>query len=389
MIVFVTKNKDTFNNPLLYSMFRKLEEWKIESILISEENSFTNIFSSIKEINPKKHLRPKFRRNLYKYFISYYKYFYYSHFPLVLLKKKVKYIIGIDPEGIIWAGEIKNRYFPGIPLDYISFEIVYDFDFPAKLKEIDICNNLRYLIIQDELRDTIIRNLNHISDSTKSIYIPVSLSDDLNKEITTDVTDIRKEYGIPDGKKLIINFGSFEEWSGGKLIYDLIAGNHLKDKYVFVIHLRYPLNERDDLHKSVMSLAAERSDIIITNNYIDYFENTILYLKQFDFATVFYTPILGLKFIGDNIYNIGLSSGKFSLCMKAGLPAFTSNLPTYININKEYEYGFIVDNVSDIVEVLDSSINIEHYRENSIRLFEEKLNPTNILNEYIMNYLAN
>jgi hypothetical protein len=380
MILFVTDNNDTFNNPTLYSLFSILENRKIKSLLFASETYYQGNFKYVKVVNIPK---PRKRRNKVFYTISYIKYFCYSKIFFNFLNKNVKCIIGIDPEGIILAAEIRKKYFTKAHLDYFSFEFFYENHFKRKNKEIEACELIRHLIIQDELRDNILRSINKIPISIKSFYIPVALSDEIDKNECNVDYDIREKLSISVDKKIIVFFGSFYEWSGANIIYDLISGDLQTGNYVIVIHSRFPLDNKNDLHNKIIELTKTRKNIYLTTDYIESYGQTIAYLKQFDIGLVFYVPVLGDKWIGENIYNIGLSSGKFSMFMKAGIPTIASNLPTYKKLNDEYNFGFLIKDKSDLLDILNNEIDLEYYKNNCLKLFNEKINPTQILNEYI------
>ncbi|MBS1627462.1 MAG: hypothetical protein JSR09_06170 [Bacteroidetes bacterium] len=381
MILVVTKNSDTFSNPTLFGLFKFLEERKIKSILICTENFFNYKFNYNKIIIWQK--QPNYRaKNIFKTSCALFIYIKQKFF-IQFVSKKVTTIIGVDPEGIIWADEIRHHYIPNATLDYLSFEIFWKHAYKNKKKEIEACKRLRNLIVQDALREKLLRSESQINNNIKTFYIPVAIPDFKEKFNNDKVVDIRRKYNISSDKKLIVFFGTFAKWSGGELIYELINNKKLPDNYVLIIHSRYPFNSKDDLQNRMIQLANERENFFISTDYISSFNQTIDYLTQFDLGFVFYVPDFNNMYVGENIYNIGLASGKFSQYMKAGLPAITVNLPTYVELNNEYNFGYTINTVDEIPVILNNNINYKLLSQNTLRLFKEKLNPTIRLNQYI------
>lgn len=379
MIVIVTKNTDTFNNPTLFGLFYYLDELQIPTTLICERNYFSSQFKYNKIIiwqQPNFYAKRVYitairvLKNIKNYF---------------LMKKyvnKVHTIIGIDPEGIIWANQLRTKYFNKASLDYFSFEIFWAKHFNHKADEINACKNLRNLIIQDTLREGILRKENLLSTNITSYLIPVAVPQ-LKNTTTQSNSNVRQKFNIDDDKKLILFFGSFDDWSGGELIYELIAQNKIPNNYVLIIHSRYPLNPNNNLHKKVLVLAEHNKQLKISVDYIASYQDTIAFIQQFNLGLVLYQPNYEYRYIGDNIYHIGLASGKFAQFMQAALPVITSNLPTYVTLNQTYNFGFTISNINDIHEVLTKEINYNLLSANAQKLFKERIDPTEVLKNYI------
>lgn len=381
MIIIVTKNLDTFNNPTLFGLFNFLEERKIGSVLICKWNFFDYKFSHNKIIIWQE--KPDYRaKNIFRTTRQLYIYIRQRYF-LQSVSRKIITVIGVDPEGIIWAEEIRRKYMPNAALDYFSFEIFWKHAYPNKEKEISACKGLRNIIVQDTLREKFLRQESKIDENVKTFYIPVALPDIREKLNYNKIVDIRKKYNISDNKKLIVFFGTFAAWSGGEIVYDIIKNNKLPDNFALVIHSRYTFNPSDDLQNRMLQLANEKANLFISTDYIDSFNQTIDYLRQFDLGLVFYVSGANSMYTGENIYHIGFASGKFSQYMNAGLPTITINLPTYMDLNKEYNFGYTVNGADEIEDVLNTVIDYKLLSQNALRLFKEKLDPTIVLNKYI------
>lgn len=380
MVLFVTKNADTFNNPTLFGLFGILEKHKKKSILLCTKNYFSlNLLHNQVIVYPEK--KPPFRRNIIKYSISILEYLKQKK-QVAKYSKSVTTIIGIDPEGIIWASELQKKYFPQAFLDFFSFEIFTEKYYDRKKLEIEACKKLRNVIVQDFSRKEFLEKVNLLSSNIKYYLIPVSTPKS-NVTNTKKHTDVRKKFGIDSSKKLLVNFGSYSAWAGGEIIYQLIAQNKLPSNYIIVIHSRFQLNEEVPLHKKTLELMKHNSNIIVTTDYIESFDDTIAYLQQFDMGLAIYVPTFEDKYVGDNLVNMGLSSGKFSQYMKAGLPTITSNVGLYQQLNSKYNFGFTIENVDELSTILSTEINLNTLKKNALKLFDEKLDPTELLTEYV------
>lgn len=378
MIFFVTKNPDTFNNPTMYGIFSVLEEKKIKSVLICNKNVFSSPFK-YNEIIYFNTQFPKGRN--FKQKCLYIK----SKFRLRMLKCKASTIVGIDPDGLVLAASLNDHYFENRPLDYISFEIFFrrEIGKNEKEKEIKVSQKVRNIVIQDSLRAKILFKENLFPNSAKIFYIPVSPFIKLDQLPSLSESKFREKHNVKAGSKIIISFGTLDVWSGANDIFKLLNDSILPTNFVFVIHSRFPLSEKNFIHQKFIEYSKKNDNLILSNEYIGSFAESVDFLKQFDYGFAFYNAD-GRKYTGDNIYNIGLASGKFSMYMKAGLPTFTNNLPFYESLNCKYNFGMTFKSVLDFKSI--KNIKEEDYRNyqiNCSRLFEELLDPTEGITKYI------
>lgn len=377
MILFVTQNTDSFNNPTIDAFLTILEEKKQHSILLCPTSRFANKFEYCEVIltnNVGLNLSEgliKTVKKLVKNFKKIYK---------IRIKRQVKTIIAIDPDGLIFATRVKSTLFLKAPIDYLSFEILEEKWYPNKSKEIDASKQIRNLIIQDSLRDQFLRTENRINNHVQSFYIPVSPI--FKKNYKKSLPSFREVHSISKEKKLIINFGTFDTWSGAEFIYDVLKNNKISKDYIFVIHSKFKLNPEVKIHKKILDYSMSNSNLILSNDYIDSFDDALLFLKQFDFGTVFYFPD-GQLYTGNNIYNIGLASGKFSMYVKAGVVPITNNLPTYEKLNTRFNFGLVVRDSESLFRALNKEINKEEYQKNGQFLYNELLDSELAINKYL------
>lgn len=385
MILIVTTNQDTFNNPTIVGLLRKLVDKKEKVIIMSYSHYFKNPYPEVElikiyyyNLDARGHLRFK---ELIKWILHH-----LLIFKLIVLSP-LKIIIGVDPKGIVLARKVQKLFtilkLRKPRLDYLSFEIFFSSENAEKDKEIRACHHIRNLIIQDSERDNLLRIENKIPKNIKSFYIPVSplINKDALRGSETIKPSFREKYNIPNDKKLLISFGTFENWSGADWILEAISKNSLEE-YIFVIHSRYKFNPNNEIHKNLLSLVENKKQLIISDDYINTAEEVILFLKQFDAGFVFYQQV-GSIYTGKNIYHIGASSGKFSNFMAAGIPVICNNLPTYIKLNNLYNFGFIIEHKEELTTLLRSNPDFINKKKNCYKLFDEVLNPEDGLESYI------
>lgn len=381
----VSLNDDTFNNPTLSGLFYLLSERNIQVKLLCTHNNYKNTFQNI-DVNIIQ-IEPCQGKN---YFLRFcYKILYklrYLHLCVNIIILYPNRIIGVDPAGIIQA----NKYFQSVKffirkfkMDYFSFEIFFtDEGALEKEDEIKACKNISNLIIQDSQREKLLRNENRIEDYVNSFYIPVSpvIFDEQN----ATVHDLRKEYNLSPDQKLLLQFGSFENWSGAKLIFNCLDKG-FPDNWILVIHSRRPLDSY--MLEKISSYNTKKLQVIISTVYLDSFQDAFNFIKQFDVGLAFYVADGGI-FTGKNIFNIGFASGKFSMYVLAGLKIIASNLPFYKNLNEQFNFGYLIESAEDILKALDLINTAKEACSPPTELIKE-LNPVDNLAVYIDNLIAN
>lgn len=392
MIFFTTTNIDTFNNPTIIGLLEKLVERKISAKVVTNFDAFKNPLKEIETIQIwyiQNRFDSNFKRSL-KQLIK----LIIFHLKLIklVLDYKPKLIIGIDANGLI-LGKIIQRYTAitqkkKAKLDFLSFEILFKDEGADKKEEIRAAKQINNLIVQDPLRDELLRAENHIRDTVKSFYIPVSPL--LKKRGLSSIikeNSVRDKYHLQPDFKLIIHFGSFDDWSGAEWIISAIEKG-LPNNIIIIIHSRYKLNKANKFYRKILKLAKTNNQLILSDTYIRDYEDAIEFLRQFDVGLALYVPNEDI-YKGKNIYNIGYASGKFSSYMAAGIPVIASSLPTYTALNSNFNFGFTVENEKQFLEILHQSPDFKVLKSNCLTVFEKVLNPSESMDRYIDYVLKN
>ena len=270
MILLVTSNIDTFNNPTILGLIQKLRKKEVEIKVVTYRNYFANPFSEVELIQiPLTHVEYANRNPIKRVWHIMESIKAHLRFLKLSVRLKPTIIIGIDSGGLVLA-RILQRYInvfhkQKAVLDYLSFEIFFKDEGANKNKEVEASSHIRNLIIQDSVRDNLLRKENYIADKVKSFYIPVSplIQANQNNEKQETFLTIRERYNLKEDTKLIVSFGSFDSWTGAQWIISAVEKG-LPENMVFVIHSRNKFDESNPLHQNDNLLSTSCSQ----NRYI-------------------------------------------------------------------------------------------------------------------------
>lgn len=397
-IVFVTLNQDTFSNPTLFALFQKLVLFNKPVILLCPPQSFPNPFPQIEIITiPSYYIsRPKFFfRSFNRTLTTLPKYLTGQLFLLSLaFKLKPQRIVGIDPLGIIMAQRllsfIKHNLSKTkqINLDYISFEIFFGDECKVdKLIETEIkaCQKIDNLIIQDQLRERLVRKEKKIPTAVRSFFIPVSPITKISESSKQKKAgELHQRYGLTKGQKFFLHFGTVDRWTGAEMLIETIEKGAIADNALY-IHSRFKKGTNKYLDK-ISELSKSHENIIFSDVFIEDQQEMLTFVSQFDAGFCLYVPD-EKDWTGKNIFHIGLSSGKFSTYMAANLPTISSALPSYNELNKRYHFGYTVDNSEDICEIIANERDFGRFRANCKKLYDSELDPEEPIKKYLRSFL--
>lgn len=289
---------------------------------------------------------------------------------------KYDYFIGIEKNGMIWAGKLSERL--GVPYLYYSLELYVD-GHPAL--EIDPSlasirgDEKRYhagstgTIIQDAYRAKVLLESNGI-EKTDLIYIPVSVTGGATRK-KSDF--LHRKLGINASKKIILYIGKICKDRG---VNELIKyASQMGNDFVLVLHgPLYPDVITDD----------DRSGIV-------YFSTDMIDIK--DISKIISSAHVGLAYYGNDNPNNRLtafSSEKIAYYMQSGLPIIAHLNESYELLMKQHHCGELVEYIHQIpVAVRKIDANYAHYRENAFAAFEHFYsfdNNIRALTEYLLHH---
>lgn len=127
----------------------------------------------------------------------------------------------------------------------------------------------------------------------------------------------------------------------------------LPEDVVLVVHSRFKLNSYIGINRRLLSYAeSSGGKVIVDDEYIGSFAESVAFISQFDGGLVYYIILEEDVYSGKNISQIGLSSGKFSMFMCAGVPVIASKLPAYSALLKDYGFGRLASDAETTMQIL-------------------------------------
>jgi len=380
-VFFITANYDTFNNPTLNGVFHLLEKNNITVYLFCppQRKNFSSTFKNIKKKNIT--ILPNRRRNKIKYLVNYLIFeLYLLRTTLIVICKRPNRIIGIDPVGIVYANNIYRKVsyiFKNLKLDYFSFEIFFKDEGADKIAEIAACKNISNLIVQDETREKLIKEENKISDKVVIHQIPVAPIIEFDKNRGQE--SFRVKHNVPFESRLLLNFGSFNEWTGSEIVFNLLDKG-LPELWILVIHSTFPL--LPSINEKLLKYNKKRLQVVLSTDYIKTYQDVYYYIKQFNCGLALYIPGKTI-YTGRNLYHIGLSSGKISSYILSEIPIIMSDLPFFRMLNEKFNFGHIVNSADNIYKCLKKFDSTE-MRNMPSKELQELVDPKIKLNDYIV-----
>jgi glycosyltransferase involved in cell wall biosynthesis len=293
-------------------------------------------------------------------------------------------IICIDPEGFHAA----YAMFPSALKDfnYISFEIFFldelreQWSIELHQKAVALIKKgIKSLIIPDHYRLKLFLEEHPGHQIGQHFFIPVSPS-----KVFLPAANYAAPFktNLKEGERAVIYSGSLYDWSG---IKELIASmQHWDKKFHLFIHA-HGISEglRADLEKFIAAqpVALPIQILDISLDYTDY----LAFLKQFDIGLATYIPFTSNSpYDGKNFAEIGYSSSKFNTLMMMGIPTITTTNNSFSDIKKEYDFGYVIKDFSEMAEAL--TYIDQHFEKNKAeasRVYDELLDPTDKVSTFI------
>jgi hypothetical protein len=268
-------------------------------------------------------------------------------------KSKFDLVISIDRHGIIEANMIISG---GSRHIHLSYEIFFESETNARFKKLErpCYERVELLVIQDKKRAEIFAKENGIS--LKEFFLPVSGG--------------KSSFQSFQGRNLghhILALGSLAEWT---MIPELIdCAIQKKFSLPVLLHGRYGA-----MPEKIVRRIRGNKDVEISSRYFvserDFYE----FVSQAYIGYAMYQSIKGNKYLGKNIEDLGLSSGKISTFLSCGVPIITNITGEFAMLIREFGAGVVVSEASEIPEaVARISKARDRYSRGANALFEQKL----------------
>ena len=236
---------------------------------------------------------------------------------------------------------------------------------------------LDFVVIQDSMREKMFREQNTVNDKAKVFHIPVaSLGKHTREPRKLDLTR----------KIRLLHSGSAYKWSGMEWITNGIRSS-IKSDYSLTIHSFKNINENNYI-KELKILSSEKRNIFFLSKVMSDSEHENFVLDYDIGIAIYQNDESNNGTLGRNMENIGLSSGKFSLFMKMGIPVIMKSHPFMLNLVSSEPIGYLMNSTGEWDDAIDYiTENYDVLSKNCISFYERRLNPYNTM-EPFFSFLA-
>jgi hypothetical protein len=263
-----------------------------------------------------------------------------------LIRENFDFVIGID-DGIIEAELISKAM--GVPYAFLSYEIFFDkellllnnkSDIRLKKRAVRSCQNIKFAIVQDEIRRKCLANEYHISEE-KILLMPVAGK---GIKLLKKSRYLHDKLKIEQGKNILLYMGWIDDFQLNRLTK---YADYLPEEWVFVIHSRYKYKEK------VLDKNTNDKIYFSFDEPIENIEDIGVLLGDVNAGFCSYQPDYKTPFTGENVKYIGLSSGKTTTFLQYGIPIVVENMNIWNELVPKNKIGIILNNPQDLLNLND------------------------------------
>lgn len=269
--------------------------------------------------------------------------------------------IGIEKEGLIWAGMLSEMY--NCPLVYFNLELYIE-DNPGLYTYYHVLAAERKYhklavatIIQDEHRANVLLSSNGIKQ-TNLLYFPVSVKGNTIREKSKF---LQNKLHIHESKKIILHFGAIDT---NRFMPQLLKmASNLDDGVILVIHGFGP-----KAYVNYLQSIADKNKVIFSLDFIaeEEIENLI---SSADIGIALY------KTTNANDRLVAFSSSKVAYYMQCGIPIIAFDTESSKHLVSSYRCAELINDTDDIpLKVRTILENYDLYREQSYAAYQRFYN---------------
>lgn len=315
----------------------------------------------------------------------------------LIIRLGCRVLIGVDPRGLVAAGRM-NRYMRA-KLGYFSFEIFLLKECAGlarvrrrKNAERSCSKGVQFAVVQDTRRLGLLKGENRFPETCSFFLIPVAPR---KTAVTCDKYDVRNEFDLPAHKKLIIHSGTVDRWTGIDKLLELVESGW-DSAFWLVIHSRSALPENNTYKVRIKALQSRGGHVSLRDTPFKETRHYYRFLSAFDIGLALYFPNASDYadrnghdiYVGTNIEEIGLSSGKFSTYMMLGIPTITTRNGIFPDLQRTFDFGATIPEVRNLFPAASTIMqNYDLKRRNAARLYDDVLRAEETF-EGLMEYLA-
>ncbi|GAB6126605.1 hypothetical protein [Humidesulfovibrio idahonensis] len=259
---------------------------------------------------------------------------------------KFALFLGVDL-GVAEAAKMARAQ--GAAHGLLSYELLFAAEVGADFKrpEIDACRDLAFALCQDDERAGQLAAENRF-DQAHIINAPVAGRGARPGPRTFRLHDA---LGLPRSTKLALVLGSAEAaWTGAaQLLADVALW---PGDWALVLHHRYQAGDLDRLLAGADPHVRGKVHVSPFPSLPD--EDLHLLLHACDLGLCLYTPTYDHPLLGRNLRHIGMASGKFTTCLRHGLPVVVNSQGEMARHVLEQSLGWRVDGIGEIHRLLAS-----------------------------------
>ena len=181
--------------------------------------------------------------------------------------------------------------------------------------------------------------------------------------------------------------GSLEKWSGLYFIKNCLCNSRI-DNFSLMLHT-FRNSKENSLSLECLDYFNNHKNVEFLYKYIDDNERD-QFIMNYDIGLAIYEKDeRNLSTFGENMEQIGFSSGKFCQFMKLGLPVILKRNEFWDSLFKSYKIGYLLDDFKDWDEAIHKiSEDYNSISINCLNLFNEKLDPR-LSTKPLLNYFSN
>lgn len=239
-------------------------------------------------------------------------------------------VLAVD-RGVIEGASIARHY--GIPHALISYEIFFREETSTRYKapEIDACRDVAFAICQDDVRARHLSRQNGIPPE-RVLRIPNAARG--FRAALPKPRVLHERFGLAARMKAALHIGSFAEWTHAPFL--LKSTREWPEDWVLVIHERYGSSAAllKLIRKHADPQRVRRSEAAFATP-----AEMSAFVQSADLGLALYRPDYANPWIGRNIEDIGLSSGKIATYLQHGIPVATHELGEIAELIRTYGAG--------------------------------------------------
>ena len=279
------------------------------------------------------------------------------------------WFIGVDPEGLVEA-EAWGRHV-GVPYAYWSLEILAAGEIVSphlrrlKHREIRANRGAEFTIVQDAARGALLRAENEIV-AERLVHVPNAASGQARRAKRYCAHEL---LGIPKDRLVVLCAGTIARWCMTEEI--VRAAGAWPGDAVLVVHSRHSA-DRDPYARRVVE-AADPARVRFSGRPLSAVDYRAL-VDSADVGLALYRPLENERYVQSNLVTMGLSSGKVSAYLQAGLPLVVNRIEGPAGLVDEYACGEVVNAPEEIGAALERiAADYDRCSRGALRCFAEEL----------------